>query len=436
MKTTITALLLYLLLSTNLYPQGGWVEQTSGVSVQLTSVSVVNFFYYPYKSVWICGYSGTVLRSTNNGLNWVNKSGNGIPNTAQLINILGIDSATALTAGYIGSITYVYKTSNGGNNWTQAFTQNNGFINGICKLSNGNIFMEGDPVVNRWSLWKSTNNGTTWDSTGLFLARNASEAGWNNAVYFSNSGRIFFGTNNFRMYSSTNNGLNWNVLPTPAEQNSYAIWFTYSNQGEGLFGGANMFRTSDFGANWSTVTTLGTGSFGGITGTPLPVDNSVFLEATYYVRSDNKIYYSSYNAQNYIVDFTAPAGTYRHINGYTLFGPFWAVRNNGGISYHAAFGGINPIGSEIPKSFSLNQNYPNPFNPSTTIRFDLPKSSFVKLMVYNSLGSEVASLINENLNAGTYEYKWNGPQKLSSGIYYYRLVTNTFSDTKKMILIK
>src|SRR4030095_13727344 len=435
MKKTITAVFLFVL-TFNLFSQS-WVEQTSGVTVQLTSVAFVN--YYPLGTTWICGYNGTVLRSINHGTNWQNRSGNGIPTTAQLINILGIDSLTALPAGYISTVTYVYKTSNGGNNWTQVFTQNNGFIDAICKLSNGNCLMVGDPVGGRWSLWKSTNNGSSWDSAGLYLQQIGTEAGWNNGLFVSpNGGRIYFGTNNFRIYSSTNNGANWITLQTPDEQNSYTVWFSL-NSSEGLFGGSNMYRTSNYGSKSSLVTTLGTGNFGGITGTPLPVDNSTFSDATYYVRSDNKIYGSGFNAQNYQVIFTAPAGNYRYIGGYTPLGPggpFWAVRNNGGISYLARFGGLNELGSEIPAKFSLHQNYPNPFNPSTTIQFDLPKSSFVTLKVYNSLGSEVANLINENLNAGSYEYKWNETGKLSSGIYYYVMQTGDVRETKKMILLK
>src|SRR4030095_125279 len=152
-------------------------------------------------------------------------------------NILGLDSVTSLTAGYIGTVTYVYKTSNSGINWTQVFIENNGFINAICKLSNGNLFMRGDPVVGRWSMWRSTNNGTTWDSTGQYLQQNGTEAGWNNGMWNNifNS-MVWFGTNNSRIYYSTNNGGNWVAQSTSPELNSYCIWFFGS---EGFFGGAN-----------------------------------------------------------------------------------------------------------------------------------------------------------------------------------------------------
>ena len=96
---------------------------------------------------------------------------------------------------------------------------------------------------------------------------------------------------------------------------------------------------------------------------------------------------------------------------------------------------IQPISTEIPKDFSLSQNYPNPFNPGTKIRFALPKSSFVKLVIYDVIGSEVATIVNEQLNAGTYEADWSA-DKFTSGVYFYRLTTKSYSQTMKMILIK
>jgi len=425
--------LLVIFLNFFIYSQNSWVEQTSGVTATLTSVSVINS-YIPFSTAWVCGYTGVVLRTTNNGINWINKSGNGIPNTISLINILGIDSSTALTAGYIGTTaTYVYKTTNGGNSWTQVFTQATGFINAICRLNNGNLFMQGDPVSGRWSIWKSTNNGSTWDSTGMYLPQIGSETGYNNCMYYNNQ-RIWFGTNNYKVYYSTNNGTSWIAHPVPTEQNTYAVWFA-TIQSEGLAAGINMLRTTNYGANWSPVTTIGSGNFGGITSCQIFVDDMAIFEILFYVRSDNKIYYSPLDAQNWQVGFTAPTGAYRHISGRMPYGPFWAVRTLGGISYHANIGGLNSISSEIPSAFSLKQNYPNPFNPSTTIEFDIPDASYVTLKIYNSLGEEVAVLVNEKLKSGKYEYKFKADM-LPSGIYFYTLETDNFRQTKKMILIK
>lgn len=97
--------------------------------------------------------------------------------------------------------------------------------------------------------------------------------------------------------------------------------------------------------------------------------------------------------------------------------------------------GINMISSSIPDDYKLYQNYPNPFNPITRIRFALPKNSFAKLVIYDMLGREIFILVNQQLNAGKYEIDWNAEQ-FSSGIYYYKIITNEFSKVKKMVIIK
>jgi hypothetical protein len=97
--------------------------------------------------------------------------------------------------------------------------------------------------------------------------------------------------------------------------------------------------------------------------------------------------------------------------------------------------GISELPNEIPYVFSLSQNYPNPFNPSTNIQFQVAKLGDVKLVVSDALGKEVATLINEQLKPGTYEIKWDGTN-YPSGVYFYKLITADYSETKKMALIK
>jgi hypothetical protein len=97
--------------------------------------------------------------------------------------------------------------------------------------------------------------------------------------------------------------------------------------------------------------------------------------------------------------------------------------------------GLNEITGAIPRTFKLLQNYPNPFNPSTTIQFSIPEQTFVKLEVFNSLGEKISTLVSEELNTGNYKYEW-GPKNLSSGIYFYKLSSERFSEMKKMILLK
>ncbi|HEY3252063.1 MAG TPA: S8/S53 family peptidase [Ignavibacteria bacterium] len=105
------------------------------------------------------------------------------------------------------------------------------------------------------------------------------------------------------------------------------------------------------------------------------------------------------------------------------------------FSYYVGLVGIVPVSNEIPKVFKLYENYPNPFNPTTKIKFDLPKTGITKLAVYDILGREVASLVNEELKAGKYEINFNAGN-FSSGVYFYKIIAGEFVDTKKMLLVK
>jgi hypothetical protein len=124
-----------------------------------------------------------------------------------------------------------------------------------------------------------------------------------------------------------------------------------------------------------------------------------------------------------------------------------------GITYFAGEGGAQYLGgaiinniqfgnlvdvkipAEIPSNFYLSQNYPNPFNPTTSIKFSIPRYSFVSLNVYDILGREIASLVNEEKSPGVYIVKFDG-STLTSGIYFYQLKAGNYTETKKFILIK
>ncbi|MDQ3019998.1 MAG: T9SS type A sorting domain-containing protein [Bacteroidota bacterium] len=97
--------------------------------------------------------------------------------------------------------------------------------------------------------------------------------------------------------------------------------------------------------------------------------------------------------------------------------------------------GINNISHYIPKDFSLSQNYPNPFNPETVISYQLAVNSFVTLKVYDVIGKEVITLVNEKKSAGKYSVEFDG-SNLSSGIYFYKIESGKFVHTKRMILLK
>jgi hypothetical protein len=131
---------------------------------------------------------------------------------------------------------------------------------------------------------------------------------------------------------------------------------------------------------------------------------------------------------NYIMRFTK---FFDSNNGIACgeFGVILRTTNGGGVV------GVKNIESKVPAAYSLSQNYPNPFNPMCNVQFSMYKAGNVRLVVYDVQGREVQKLVNEKLNAGTYEVKFDGSM-LSSGVYFYRMATEGFAETKRMLLIK
>jgi hypothetical protein len=407
-------------------------ELNSGVTTQLNSSS--NSKIGVYNQGWACGVNGVVIKSTTSSGQWLNVSGNGIPSNVSLDNICGLDSSITFVAGHLNANTWVWKTTNGGQNWFQVFTQPNGRINAVWMKNYVQGFMQGNPVNGRWSLWKTTNGGNNWDSAGLYLPQTGTELGWPNSLFMpvsfyypnSDSNKIWFGTNNYRIYYSSNYGQSWNVQPIPQEQNILCIVcfgnFLYAG------GSSNLYKSTNYGLNWIIDTVGGTGSISGIT----------YTGFNFYLTRGNKVYLrNSY----WHAFWTAPAGNYKYLDnrGYGNVFNHYGVRSNGGITLLTEGSGVQKISSDIPNGFSLSQNYPNPFNPVTKIKFAIPPSrgarGVITLTIYDVLGREIATLVNDGLQPGTYEVEWDA-SNYSSGIYFYSLVTTEFVETKKMVLIK
>jgi len=151
------------------------------------------------------------------------------------------------------------------------------------------------------------------------------------------------------------------------------------------------------------------------------------------LNAQNKYFYLNFGVDTLDLSYNTDAASYTAAdNGFPLGDLNWFPDKKNewitGISEKSVSG-------NLPKEFSLSQNYPNPFNPSTKISFNIPKSGNVRLSVYNVLGQEVSVLVNERLNAGIYEYKFNAAN-LTSGLYFYKLESEGQVQIKKMMLIK
>jgi hypothetical protein len=115
----------------------------------------------------------------------------------------------------------------------------------------------------------------------------------------------------------------------------------------------------------------------------------------------------------------------------------WCGTQTGQIYHYTSSDpvGIQNINNQVPNNYSLSQNYPNPFNPTTTINFSIPNSSNVSLKIYDILGNQVMTVVNEFKQAGNYSVNFDA-SRLSSGVYFYTITAGSFKDTKKMMLTK
>ena len=226
-----------------------------------------------------------------------------------------------------------------------------------------------------------------------------------------------------------------------------------SGVGNAATGDTIQIRNTILAGNVRLADSTGTGSFSpqqwlqtpAYANTIFTDNTSVQLTAPFNIYPDVPL--PATNVNNWIPLSGSPA-----LSGASFANPNLAGFDN--VSYRGAFGtdnwtanwaqfnpknytiiGINHISSIVPDKFRLEQNYPNPFNPSTNLQFEIKKSGFVSLKVYNALGKEVASLINSELKPGTYKYEFNASD-LSSGVYFYTLSADGFTDTKRMSLIK
>lgn len=414
-------ILLLIFFTASLSLNAQWNQQTT-VGV-MYSISAVN-----NTTAWACGPGSSIIRTTNGGQNWVTV--NPVPVNITLYNIFAIDANTALVTGS-GGFAYVWKTTNGGGNWTQVLIQENGFLNAVHINPDGTGILTGDPVPigGRWSLWRTTNFGNSWDSSGMRVPAINYEFGFQNALHV-NGTNYYFGSSDNRIYVSTNSGANWTARTTSI-QGSYNIWF---NGTTGIVGGISIVspgvtRSTNSGTSWSAVTVPTTNPVGGLVG-----DGT-----TFWIARGSVIYVSTNNGITWAVDFNGDSpltGSINHMCKARTGNKLWAVTSTGNIYYSdGVLSGVSGVLQQVPKRFMLFQNYPNPFNPVTNFGFQIADPGFVKLAIFDVTGKEVETLQNGPMKPGVYKAEWNA-SNYPSGVYFYTITTDNYNETRKMILVK
>jgi photosystem II stability/assembly factor-like uncharacterized protein len=397
---------------------------------------------------------------------------------ARMTDICFINYNTGYITGNISSGNLFFKTTNGGLNWTSNST-GNGNLTVLKIINESNIYMLGN--VGNYGMVRYSNDGGAYWNDYYFGANqelmSPQRMDWLDtcigySIFVDYGGSNYYG----RVFRTTNGGTNW-IEQFPLPQ-LYATFYdvkikNYDTAYLLLCWGLVM--TTNQGNNWVLYDTIGSYTS---TNFFFPNYDTIYLGGTEIKRSTdkgitwmtqhtipsyktiNKMYFvnartgwavgggSSYYSQGSYIVKTTNAGTnwilqdscnYKCLRSVYFFNENtgWIVGDSGTVLKTTTGGNvwISKIGNKIPDKCNLYQNYPNPFNPKTKIKFDIAKSEFVTLKIYNALGKEVETLINEKLSLGTYEINWDASQ-YPSGIYFYRLRTDNFNETKKMIMIK
>jgi len=291
---------------------------------------------------------------------------------------------------------------------------------------------------------KSTDFGNTWLSQPIYVCNQP--GGWDymiaglqrcngllaTACDLSNGpyrGNIYInwtdsaGPNNHdvKFIKSTNGGTNWSAVKKVNTDNSnkeqFLSWMTV-DQYTGYIWIVFYDRRNDASNNYNTDVYLARSTDGGDTFIDFKISTSSFIPVT-------GVFFGDYNS------ITAYHNKVR---------PMWTRLQGSQLSVLTAIvdslvTSENSIVETLPVDYKLDQNYPNPFNPKTNISYSVKEKGFVTLKVYNSLGKEVASLVNDNRESGKYELQWDA-SNYSSGVYFYKMTANNYSETKKMMVIK
>jgi hypothetical protein len=310
-------------------------------------------------------------------------------------------------------------SSNNGSTWA---TVNSGLTNlyiSALMANNGNLY-----AATNVGVFKSTNAGQNWvnSSSGITVA-----VIW---CLGSGSSAIFAGTGSGGLFRSTDDGANWTVV------NNGIIGVQIrgiGSNGNNLFcgvGGAGVYLSTDNGNNWNVINNGFNPSENVSSFIPYGSAEIVTTWGGVYYTLDNGANWTSATANLTNTSYAAFSSVLTGTDIYVGSGPGVWKRPISEIII-----GINKISSEIPEAYNLNQNYPNPFNPTTNIKYQIPRAGYVTLKVFDILGKEIKTLVNEKQTPGVYEVTFDG-SNLTSGIYFYKLTADDFSEVKKMTLIK
>ena len=430
MRKLIFAVITFLC-SCNLYSQQAWHTLFYGQALQYNCV-----YFIDANTGWIASSdidgaspsSGSVMRTSNGGITWTSENSG-----VSYRNLFFINNLTGWAVGdkyvFNGVSRYIFKTTNGGVDFTEQYSETGGTDKMVAvKFANANTGY----AISRSKIFKSTDSGISW------ITQETTGGGFNTLCVMGSNAAAICSEYDSHFYTN-DGGVNWNEY-IQTDNNHFNTMFYY-NMSVGWLGDRTGKILSTFNGPGGYITfnngfsnknlffvsqTLGWGTndFATISRTTNSGQNWSFLIMPYPDMHFSSMFFLNSNTGWIVGKGTGQAGESKSI--------ILRTTTSGLTS-------VYPIGNIVPDNFFLSQNYPNPFNPITRINYELPITNYVSIKVYDALGNEVETLVNEKQNAGSYSVDFNASlygSGLPSGIYFYKLVTEKFSETKKMILVK
>ena len=365
-------------------------------------------------------YAGTttkaIYKSTDGGNSWNAVFSGGASN----ILSIACDSANSIYAAY--GATGLLKSTNGGTNWTTIALFNGKTVQSVACGKNGYIYVG---AVSDEGFFRSTDFGNTFPDTalsGMTIVILTMDRFSSSIVYAGVSSAT---PSNTGFYRSTDAGLSFSTNFNP-----YNIWGIVQKLNGNLYTvttttGYPVSKSTNGGLNWTNISTMS----GAMRGECLDMNENIYASGNggVFKSTNDGVLFTNYN-------FTISANQSMCYQNKIIVAASGSTNGGIWVCVDSTISSISGTG-EIPDKYLLYQNYPNPFNPTTNIHYDLSKSGFVKLIVFDMLGREIETLVNEVQISGIYKATFNAAT-YPSGVYFYRLTTVGFSETKKMILLK